>query len=139
MDYKDIDDNEVINEEKVGKFSNIFYFVIGICLTLMSIAIITLFIIKIIKDDKKQSRYIKELRKILHDFSDLIVEVKKAPVIPKTHVSEVKNFEELIDAQLEVRSPIIFAEVSKNEEGLFILHDKNYSYYYRLRSKDLDK
>ena len=46
------------------------------------------------------------------------------------------NFNELVDAQLETKSPIIFVEIIKNEMGKFILVDKELSYYYILKGEE---
>ena len=49
------------------------------------------------------------------------------------------SFAELVNAQLEVRSPIIFSEKSTNEIGQFVLFDKEHAYYYLLKSDELDR
>ena len=81
----------------------------------------------------------KRSEKILHDYGDIIVEVKNPPDIPKDKSSEVMSFAELVNAQLEVRSPIIFSEKSTNEIGQFVLFDKEHAYYYLLKSDELDR
>lgn len=139
MDYKDINNNQVLNIEEIGRFNNLWFFFLGTILLLVAIIIIIFEIKRVIREDKKQSKYIKQLKRILHDYGDIIVEVKNAPDIPKGKASEVKSFSELVNAQIEVRSPIVFAEISKNELGLFVLFDKEYAYYYYLSASSSKK
>ena len=138
-EFKESNENQILTTEKIGRFSNFSLFSVGIAMIAGSIAIIYSIVRKIIKEDKKQSKYIKELKKILHDYDDIIVEVKKAPTISKSKSSEVSSFNELVNAQIEVRSPIVFSEISKNEMGIFVLFDKDYAYYYVLEYKEKRK
>lgn len=139
MDYKNLDNNQIVNVEKLSRFSNLPFFAVGVISSIISIVIIISMIRNVLNEDKKQSEYIKRLKKILHDYGDMIVEVKKPPQIQKNKASEVMNFSELINAQIEVKSPIVFSEVSKNELGLFVLFDKENAYYYLLKSEEKDK
>lgn len=139
MDYKDINNNSIVTSQKVSKFNNPIYFAIGSILTIIALVALVLEGLKIYKETKKQSKYIKELRKILHDYADIIIEVNEPPVLPKEKVSQVINFNELVNAQIEVKSPIIFAETKENEEGLFVVNAGDYCYYYILKSNENDK
>lgn len=138
MDYKDINNNQIISVQKLSRFSNISFFVLGIVTSIASIFTIYIVVKRIMREDKKQSKYIKNLKKILHDYGDIIVEVKTPPLLPKNKSSEVKNFAELVNAQIEVRSPIVFSEISVNEIGQFVLFDKEHAYYYLLKSDELN-
>ena len=137
--FEEIKNNQVVNIEKNKKVKNYYFLFIGIGTLMLSVLMLTSLIIKIIKDDKQQSLYIKELKKILHDYGDIIVEVKKAPKISKEKSSEVKSFNELVNAQIELRSPIVFSEVIKNELGLFVIFNNNHAYYYSIKSEDRKK
>lgn len=139
MDYKDINNSQIVSVEKLSRFSNIPFFILGLITSVASIITIIVVVKRIMREDKKQSKYIKRLKKILHDYGDIIVEVKNPPDIPKDKSSEVMSFAELVNAQLEVRSPIIFSEKSTNEIGQFVLFDKEHAYYYLLKSDELDR
>lgn len=137
--YKESNENQILTTEKIGRFSNFSLFFVGIAMLAGAVAIIYSVIRKVIQEDKKQTKYIKELKKILHDYDDIIVEVKKPPTISKSKSSEVSTFSELVNAQIEVRSPIVFSEISKNEVGIFVLFDKEHAYYYVLEYKEKRK
>ena len=139
MDYKNINNSQILSTQKLSRFSNIPFFILGLITSVVSTITIGIVIKRILLEDKKQTKYIKTLKKILHDYGDIIVEVKSPPELPKDKSSEVMNFSELVNAQLEVRSPIIFSERATNEISQFILFDKEYAYYYLLKSEELDK
>lgn len=137
--YEENDNKQIINAEKLKKVKNVYFLVLGICSLSIAIAILVIQILKVIQDEKKQSVYLRELRKLLHDYGDIIVEVKKAPKITKEKSIEVMNFSELVNAQIELRTPIIFSEVIKNELGLFVLFNNEQAYYYTLKSTERRK
>ena len=136
MDYKDINNDQVLIVKKVGRFNNFVFFFVGLVMLAIACFLITKQTINVIKSSNEQTKYIKDLKKILHDFGDIIVEVNDSPKLVKGKSSEVKNFSELVNAQVELRIPIVFSEIKKNELGLFILMDKDYAYYYYLKSED---
>ena len=86
-----------------------------------------------ISDSKKQSEYIKKLKKYLHDYDDIIATVKHKPKTDGLKEIEFVNFEELIDAQDNLRVPIIFCETKKNERGYFYLISQECAYFYVLK------
>lgn len=137
--YEELKNNQVVNVETNKRIKNYYFLTVGIGVLLLSLLILVSQVIRIIKDDKQQSLYIKELKKILHDYGDIIVEVKKAPKISKEKSSEVKSFNELVNAQIELRTPIVFSEVVKNELGLFVIFNNDHAYYYSIKSEDRKK
>lgn len=139
LDYEKLINDQVVNVEKIDRIENYYFLLLGIILAFVSITILILQVLKVINDDKKQSLYLKEIKKILHDYGDIIVEVKKAPKISKEKSSEVKNFSELVNAQIELRTPIIFSEVIKNELGLFVIFNNDHAYYYSIKSNERKK
>lgn len=138
-EYEEVSNNQIINVEKLKKIKNVYFLVLGIFSFIIAVAILVIQILKVIQDEKKQSLYLRELRKLLHDYGDIIVEVKKAPKITKEKSIEVKNFSELVNAQIELRTPIVFSEVIKNELGLFVLFNNEQAYYYTLKSTERKK
>lgn len=139
MNYKDFNNQNVVTAKKIGIFKNLALLVIGIAMFVLSSLTIYKQVRKIIKSEKQQNQYIKELKKLLHDYGDIIVEVKKAPVFSKTKAYEVQNFNELVDAHLETKSPIVFTETKKNKEGMFVLHNNDLTYYYMFKNKENKK
>lgn len=137
--YEEVNNDQIINVKKLKKIKNIYFLLLGIFSLIVSIAILVIQILKVIQDEKKQSVYLRELRKLLHDYGDIIIEVKKAPKITKENSIEVMNFSELVNAQMELRTPIVFSEVIKNKLGLFVLFNNEHAYYYTLKSTERKK
>ena len=135
-DFKSNDNNNIVQDYQVGRFNNLFVFFSAIVMLIIALTILIITIVLIIKEDRKQSKYIKNLRKILHDYGDIIVEAKNAPELVKNKSIEVKSFNELVNAQIEVKAPIVFSEIKINEKGLFVLIDKETIYYYYLKAED---
>lgn len=138
-DYKDINNDQIISIEQIKRVKNYYFLILGICSFVVAISVLTTLIIKVILDEKSQSVYIRELKKILHDYGDIIIEVKKAPKLSKEKSSEVKNFNELVNAQIELRTPIVFSEIIKNELGIFVILKDDYAYYYSLKATERKK
>ena len=134
--FKENNNNNIVQDYKVGRFNNLFVFFSAIVMLIIGLIILTITIVLVIREDRKQSKYIKNLRKILHDYGDIIVEAKNAPELVKDKSIEVKSFNELVNAQIEVKAPIVFSEIKINEKGLFVLIDKETIYYYYLKAED---
>ncbi|MGN0973558.1 MAG: DUF5305 family protein [Bacilli bacterium] len=132
-DYKSNIPGKLVKQVDVGRFNNIYIFITGVVCLILALIIIIKQIIKIIKDDKKQSDYIKKLKKYMHDYNDVIATVKSLPNIRELKKIELTKFEELINAQDDLRVPIIFCETKKNEEGKFYLITQDCAYYYVLK------
>ena len=120
-DYNEINNGRIQTDVSLPLVVNIIQLFIGIVLALISIILLSRQIFVLIRTNKKQSKYAKFIKKTLHDYGDIIVEVNDVPNIPKTKSSEVKNFNELVNAQVETGSPILFSEISDDTLGLFVL------------------
>lgn len=80
------------------------------------------------------SKYIKELKKILRTYGSIIVNVKEFKLDKKNKTLYVDSFNELLDAQQELRKPILFYNVHTNKEALFILRYDNDLLIYKMCS-----
>lgn len=80
------------------------------------------------------SKYIKELKKILRTYGSIIVNVKDFKLDKKNKAMYVDSFNELLDAQQELRKPILFYNVHTNKEALFILRYDNDLLIYKMCS-----
>lgn len=134
-DYKESDYNALTDKVIVKRFNNLYVFWVGVILAIVGLIILVKQLINIIKDNKKQSNYIKTLRKYLHDYADVIATVKSKPNTSKLKLIEFVNFEELVNAQDDLRVPIIFYETKKNEEGYFYLITQDCAYFYILKEE----
>lgn len=132
-DFKNNNPGSIVKQVEVGRFNNIYAFILGIISLVLALIIIAKQIINIMKDEKKQSNYIRKLKKYLHDYSDIIATVKSLPNINGLKKIEFTKIEELINAQDDLRVPIIFCETKKNEEGKFYLISQDCAYYYVLK------
>ena len=83
---------------------------------------------------KKTSDYQKELRMILKDYSDIIVEVKRFYNKKKYNLIYVDTFKELMDVYNKVGNPISYREVKKDKEAIFIIIDDDNAWIYRLNA-----
>lgn len=134
-EYKETDQGTITDKIIIKRFNNIFIFILGIIFGLFGIVIIIKQFIKVIRDDKKQSVYIKKLKKYLHDYEDIIATSKEVPKTKGLNVIEVVKFEDMVNAQDDLRVPIIFCETKKNQEGKFFLISQDCVYCYILSEK----
>lgn len=90
-------------------------------------------------DTKRVSAYERTLKKILTTYDSIIVNVKKLPSLSNLSVVDVTSFEELVDAQNEVRLPINFKEDKKKKSAKFVLVRNNLAWVYTLKEGDLSE
>lgn len=135
-EYKETDHGAITDKIIIKRFNNIFVFILGILFGLFGIVIIIKQFIRVIHDDKKQSIYIKKLKKYLHDYEDIIATSKEVPKTKGLNVIEVIKFEDMVNAQDDLRVPIIFCETKKNQEGKFFLISQDCVYCYTLSEED---
>lgn len=83
----------------------------------------------------KKSYYAKAIYKILKNYGDVVAEIVKPIDLKYLNVIDVKNFDQMLDIEEELRIPIMFYETIKNEEGWFILVHNDIAYRYILRDK----
>ena len=118
----------------IDRFNNVYLFSLGVVSFAIGCCIIIRQVLSIIYDSKKQSEYIKKLKKYLHDYDNIIATVKHKPNTSGVKELEFVIFEELIDAQDDLRVPIIFCETEKNECGYFYLISQECAYFYVLKN-----
>lgn len=88
----------------------------------------------IIKKNRK-SKYNKNLNKYLKDYGDIIAETVTEPNLSKQEIFDIKNIDDLIDIEMELKIPIILFEVCKGKEAWFILNHNNRTYRFILKDK----
>ena len=120
------------DEELVPKNMNKVY--------INSVLFIIILVISISSKDKlivsKKTYYTKNYNKILKNYSDIIVEVSTKPNLENLEILEIKNFDDLVDTEEELKSPILLYEVSKQKESWFIIIHNKYVYRYILNCED---
>ncbi len=118
--------SEPTNKEK--RLYTIIYieFIEAIILFILLIIII---IKKIVHQDTLYEATLKDLMK---DYGEVLVEVTKIPDLTKYEVLFITNFNDLVDTQNELRIPIIYKEVIKDHETVFMILHEDKAYVYKL-------
>lgn len=118
--------NKIVNKISINK--NIY---LGIILMTISILAFTLLFKKIF-NITKQTYYNKKLERILRNYGEVIVEIKSQIDESEYKIIEVKNIEEMIDLEQELRIPINYYQITKDYLGVFTLIHDNLLYKYTL-------
>ena len=83
----------------------------------------------------RKNKYTVKLNKILKEYGDIIVEVVNPINETDMDIIEVKNFNEMIDLEEELRVPIMFYETIEYLEGEFTLVHNNILYKFILKNE----
>lgn len=86
----------------------------------------------------RKSEYVLALNKILKEYADIIAETHNMPELEKYDVINVKNFNDLVDVEEELHSPILYFEVKENVESVFVIVNNATAYKFTLRESDFD-
>lgn len=130
------EEHEILEEEQLIDIYDKMYIISGSTLLVISITLLCIWF-KIIRQHlKSQSEYNKERRKILKTYNSIIVNVKTIPKLNDINIINVENFEELIDAQSEVRMPINYIEEKYDKICKFILIGDNMAWIYTLINEE---
>lgn len=105
-----------------------------ICIIIIIISLIAFILLyKLIFNIKPKSHYTKTLDKILKTYGQIIVEVNTPIKEKKLNIVIVKNFEEMVDLEEELRIPIILYENIYNYTAVFSITHNNTIYKYILK------
>ena len=85
---------------------------------------------KIIYD--RQSKYSRELKRIISKYDDCIVRVKRLYVKKKYNLIYVDSFDELMDIYKKKNKMISFKEIKPGSYALFVIIDDDNAWIYRL-------
>ena len=80
------------------------------------------------------SQYMVQLRKILKSYGDIIAEVTTKPDLRGLNIIEVKEFDDLINIEEELRVPILYYELERDNEAWFIITTGNQVYRFILKA-----
>lgn len=108
----------------------------GIILLISDIVLVILTYDKIFVN--KKTMYLKKLERLLKDYSEIIVESSTMLNYDELDVLEIKNFDDMVDLEEELKSPIILYEYIKDKESWFIVLKGNYAYRYILSADDFE-
>ena len=81
------------------------------------------------------SKYEKQLNKILKTYNYLIVNVKDLDLKKEKKILYVESFEDLLDAQSELRVPILYHNVKPKKEDIFVVKYEQDILVYKMESR----
>ncbi len=129
--FKPTDTKSIVDIKEQKKHVNKPLFIAGIILVVAAIMIMLDAIRKSIKFSHK-SDYAIALNRILKNYGDIVAEIVSPIEIDNLNIIEVKNFDQLLDIEEEVRMPILFYEIVEGESGEFIIICDNMAYRYAI-------
>lgn len=127
--FENTDNKSVVETTEKKNEINIPLLIIGSICVLIAILIMLDSIRKSIKFSKK-SDYAIALNRILKNYGDIVAEIVSPVEIDNLNVIEVKDFDQLLDIEEEIRMPILFYETIPDEQGEFIIVCDNMAYRY---------
>lgn len=111
--------------------------VIAIIISLASLVYLVLEILKTAQYNlSRKSFYEKAVYKILKNYGDIVAELVSPVDLSKLNVIDVKNFDQMLDVEEELRIPIMFYETKKGREGEFVIVTNEIAYRYILKDKN---
>lgn len=116
---------------------NIPLLVFGVALLVVSLVAFRILVKSLLVVTRK-SEYVLALNKILKEYADIIAETHNMPDLEKYDVLNVKNFNDLVDVEEELHSPILYFEVKENVESVFVILNNTTAYKFTLRESDFD-
>lgn len=133
--YEKVSKGQAIDKIQRSNLLNIVLLVIGIVLLLVSGIGILNIIRKLISNENK-TNYEIALARILKNYGDIVAEVVTPTETEGMKIIDVKNFDQLLDIEEEIRMPILFYETIEKQEGEFTIIYENVVYRYVLGGKD---
>ena len=144
LDKNDFRNIDIENDNnKIGNYSgfsnrediNYLLLVIGaICLAL-GISFLALVIRGIVINYNNKSSYEREFKKILKNYEDILVSVKRFYNKKKYNLIYLDSFDELLEEKKKIGNPISYREVKKDREAIFIMTNDENAWIYILGNK----
>ena len=122
---------KIVNLEDNQAEKMLMKIIAGLC-WLFTVLLTVILIIVYRHNVNKESLYSRKLKKILNTYDSIIVNVETLPKTNGLSVVNVTTFEELVDAQMEVRLPINFKEDTVKHIAKFVLVRNNLAWIYTL-------
>lgn len=127
--YNNADTKVITEKTEAKKEINKLLLISGVAFVAVAIMIILDSIRKSIKFTHKTD-YAIALNRILKNYGDIVAEIVSPIEIDNLNIIEVKNFDQLLDIEEEIRMPILFYETIPGEEGEFVIVCDNMAYRY---------
>ena len=87
----------------------------------------------------RKSEYVLAFNKLLKEYGDIIAEADNLPDMDKYDVVNIKLFNDLVDIEEELHSPIICTEIREDLESWFLIFHNDTAYRYVLKFEDMDR
>lgn len=126
--------NNLTKTEVAKKNSNPFLLGVSIVVLLISTPMTFISFYKLFAITNV-SQYIVEQKKILKNYAGIIAEVTTKPDLREIKIIQVKQFEDLINIEEELRIPILFYEFSEKNQSWFVITTDTQAYIYVLQSQ----
>lgn len=130
----DNDNNNISNYYDFSTREKLNYvlLVMGAFSLSLSISFLALVIREMVIVSDSKTKYIRELNKILNNYEDKIVKIKRFYNKKKYNLIYVDSFMELLDVYEKVGNPISYREVKKDEEAIFLIIDDDNAWIYQM-------
>lgn len=127
--------NQLVVFNDKNKTTDPFYmFIAAICL-FMDVLLFTYLVNLIYMIYHLDNEYNKELKRILKEYDNIIVNATSDYIIPEgSRVIEVSSFRELLDARTSIERPIVYERIN-NIKSKFYLEDGNTIYLYKMKDE----
>ena len=126
MNYKEINDTNVITNESNISIKNTYLFVLLLVFIFLALISLIRVIILLLAIKKKKTPYDKYISKILIEYDRLIVETASFPNVDNLNIIEIDKFTELLDVRDNIKLPIMYYDIEKHHRCCFyILHNEN--------------
>ena len=86
----------------------------------------------------RKSEYMLALNKIMKEYADVIAETHNMPDLSKYDIVNIKNFNDMVDIEEELHTPIIYFELEENSKCVFLILAEKTAYRFLLRESDFD-
>ncbi len=129
--------NTIYKDASTEKEINIPLVAVGAVVLVIALIVFKVLVKSLLAVTRK-SEYVLALNKILKEYGDIIAETHNMPDIDKYDIINVKNFNDLVDVEEELHSPILYFEVRENYESIFLIISNNTLYKFTLRESDFD-
>ncbi len=125
-----------IYDEENAIQKNNYYLIFAVIMGLTSILLLIQELRKVWKSDQEQSKYLKQLNRLIAPNAEVIVKVKNKIDLKQRNIIDVESMSELLDAQSELRIPIAYYETKENKEGYFVIVNGQEIWRYIFKVKD---
>ena len=103
----------------------------------ISVVLALLLLSNLFHNRTPEDTYNKYLKDILKTFDAVLINSDNIPSTDGRSIIKVKDFEDLIDAQVEIRKPICYQRDARS--SLFVLLDDKQAFYYILKVDDKEE